>query len=108
MTQHSECYSPIHNSIAPIKLLLDNDVNVALGIDNIEDIFMQFCDGDLTFELRLLAESTRIYYPHILRKNATNNIGFGNTNHNYPKTEELQQKELYKIYNAYYLNKNHI
>lgn len=76
MTQHSEYSSPIHNSIAPVKVLTDNNVNVALGIDNVEDIFMPFCDGNLVFELRLLAEACRIYDPKILIKIATSRIGF--------------------------------
>ena len=76
MTQHNEFNSPIHNSIAPVKVLLENDVNVALGIDNIEDIFVPFCDGDLEFELRLLAEAERIYEPDTLIKIASNNMGF--------------------------------
>jgi len=76
MTQQSEYTSPIHNSIAPVKLLTDYNVSVALGIDNIEDIFMPFCDGDLLFELRLLAESTRIYNPKTLIEIATNTMGF--------------------------------
>ena len=78
MTQHNEYLTPTHNSIGPVKVLLDNNVNVSLGIDNIEDIFMPFCDGDLEFELRLLAESTRIYDPKILINIATNTSGFSN------------------------------
>ena len=76
MTQHNEYNSPIHNSIAPIKVLLENEVNVGLGVDNIEDIVVPFCDGDLEFELRLLAEAERIYDPEILKKIASNNMGF--------------------------------
>lgn len=76
MTQHSEYTSPIHNSIAPVKILTDNNVSVALGIDNVEDIFMPFCDGNLLFELRLLAEATRIYDPNTLIGIATNTMGF--------------------------------
>ena len=76
MTQHSEYSSPIHNSIAPVKVLTDNNVSVALGIDNVEDIFMPFCDGNLVFELRLLAEACRIYDPNTLIKIATNTMGF--------------------------------
>lgn len=68
--------TPIHNSIAPLAILLKNNVNVGLGVDNIKDIFMPFCDGDLTFELRLLAEATRIYKPDVLLKIATNDMGF--------------------------------
>ena len=76
MTQHSEYVCPIHNSIAPVKLLTDHNVSVGLGIDNVEDIFMPFCDGNLVFELRLLAEATRIYEPNTLIKIATNTMGF--------------------------------
>lgn len=76
MTQHSEYMTPTHNSIAPVKILTDNNVSVALGIDNVEDIFMPFCDGNMVFELRLLAEATRIYEPDTLIKIATNTMGF--------------------------------
>jgi len=57
---HSIC-SPIHNSIAPVSILLEEGVSVKLGIDNIEDLFMPLVDGDMWFETRLLMESTRIY-----------------------------------------------
>ena len=76
MTQHSEFNAPIHNSIAPVTTLLEEGVNVGLGVDNVEDIFMPFCDGDLLFELRLLAESARIYKPDVLERIASNNMGF--------------------------------
>ena len=76
MTQHSEYNAPIHNSIAPVKLLLNNGVKVGLGVDNVEDIFMPFCDGDLQFELRLLAEAERIYKPDVLIDIASNDMGF--------------------------------
>lgn len=76
MTQHSEFNAPIHNSVAPLRVLLDAGVNVGLGVDNINDIFMPFCDGDMEFELRLLAESTRMYDVDILEKIAQNTMGF--------------------------------
>ena len=47
-----------------------------LGVDNILDLFMPMCDGDLQFELRLLSESARIYDPDILSKICNNNMGF--------------------------------
>ena len=40
MTQHSEYEAPIHNSIAPLNILLNEGVNIGLGVDNVEDIFM--------------------------------------------------------------------
>lgn len=76
MTQHKELCAPIHNSIAPVKMMLQENVNIGLGVDNIEDIFMPFCNGDLHFELRLLAESERIYDIPVLEKIATNTMGF--------------------------------
>ena len=76
MTQHNEYNTPTHNSIAPVKLLLEEGVNIGLGVDNIEDIFMPFCNGDFMFELRLLAEAERIYKPSVLLDIATNTMGF--------------------------------
>jgi cytosine/adenosine deaminase-related metal-dependent hydrolase len=76
MTQHTEYNVPVHNSIGPVKIFLEEGVNVGLGVDNVEDIFMPFCDGDLMFELRLLAEAERIYQPDTLVNIATNNMGF--------------------------------
>ena len=61
MKQNHSVYSPVHNSIAPVSILLEENVNVKLGIDNIEDLFMPLVDGDMWFETRLLMESTRIY-----------------------------------------------
>lgn len=61
MKQNHSAYAPVHNSIAPVSILLEEGVNVKLGIDNIEDLFMPLVDGDMWFETRLLMESTRIY-----------------------------------------------
>ena len=40
MTQHSNYNAPVHNSIAPVQILYEQGVNVGLGIDNINDLFM--------------------------------------------------------------------
>ncbi len=61
MKQDYSAMSPVHNSIAPVSILLDEGVNVKLGIDNIQDLFMPLVDGDMWFETRLLMEATRIY-----------------------------------------------
>ena len=76
MTQHNELIAPIHNSIAPVKVLLENNVKIGLGVDNVQDIFVPFCDGDLQFELRLLAEAERIYDINTLINIASNKMGF--------------------------------
>ena len=61
MKQNRRLDGPIHNSIAPVNILLEEGVEVKLGIDNISDLFMPLVDGDMWFETRLLMESTRIY-----------------------------------------------
>lgn len=53
--------APLHNSIAPVPLLLEAEVPVYLGVDNIYDLFMPIVDGDMWFECRVLMESTRFY-----------------------------------------------
>ena len=61
MKQDNSAYAPVHNSIAPVSILLEEGVNVKLGMDNIEDLFMSIFDGDMWFEARLLMKATRIY-----------------------------------------------
>ena len=61
MKQNHFVYTPTHNSIAPVNILLETGVDVKLGIDNISDLFMPLVDGDLWFETRMLMEATRIY-----------------------------------------------
>ena len=55
MTQDNKQVSPIHNSIAPVSVLLENGVDIGLGIDNIQDIFMPFCDGNFEFEFKIIS-----------------------------------------------------
>ena len=51
----------IHNSIVPVLELLEAGIAVALGTDNISDIYQPLVDGDMYTELRLLAEACRFY-----------------------------------------------
>jgi cytosine deaminase len=53
--------APLHNSIAPLAKLLQYQVPVYLGVDNIHDLFMPLVDGDMWFESRLLMETCRYY-----------------------------------------------
>ena len=53
--------APLHNSIAPVVKLRERGVQLFLGVDNIQDLFMPMVDGDMWFECRMLMEATRFY-----------------------------------------------
>ena len=72
MKQFRDDVGHISNSIAPIDIFANHGVKVGIGSDNINDIFMPLCDGNMIFELRLLAEACRIYDIEILQKIAEN------------------------------------
>lgn len=63
----------IHNSIVPVPELLEAGIPVALGCDNISDIFQPLVDGDMYTELRFLAEGNRFYHIDKLVEIATKN-----------------------------------
>jgi cytosine deaminase len=64
---------PIHNAVTPAKEMVAAGVTVALGTDNIQDIYKPFSDGDLWTELRFLLEAQRLYDLDILTEIATTN-----------------------------------
>ena len=68
-----EDLAPIHNAITPVDELLKHDLVVAIGSDNIYDVYKPFADGDMMFELRLLLEACKIYDVDELVKIATTN-----------------------------------
>ena len=68
-----EDLAPIHNAITPVDELIEHDLVVALGTDNINDVYKPYCDGDMMFELRLLLEACKIYDEETLVKIATTN-----------------------------------
>ncbi len=51
----------LHNCIAPLHDFLAECVLVALGTDNINDVFVPFSRGDLIEELDFIAEAVRFY-----------------------------------------------
>lgn len=68
-----EDLAPIHNSITPVDELIEHDLIVAIGSDNIHDVYKPYCDGDMMFELRMLLEACKIYDENELIKIATDN-----------------------------------
>ena len=69
----TERLSPTHNSITPIDEMLEWGLCVAIGTDNIEDVYKPYCDGDPMFELRLALECCKVYDDSTLVDLAYNN-----------------------------------
>lgn len=62
-----------HNSIAPVEELVREGIVVALGTDNIHDIYKPYSDGHMWTELRVLLEACRYYDVEGLIKIASTN-----------------------------------
>ena len=72
-SRRSEIYSPTHNSITPVDELIAHDLVVAIGSDNIHDVYKPYSTGDMGTELKFLLEATHIYDQDALVKIATEN-----------------------------------
>lgn len=59
-SHRSEDMAPIHNCIAPVEEMVAAGLTVAMGTDNIHDIYMPFGDGDMWSEMRVLLEACYI------------------------------------------------
>lgn len=81
--RRSEIHTPTHNAITPVDEMVKAGVRVAIGTDNIADIYKPFSDGDMWTELRFLLEATHLYDMKTLAKIATVNglraLGFAQT-----------------------------
>lgn len=69
----SERLVPSHNSVTPIDELLPRGLTVAMGVDNISDVYKPYSDGDLWTELRVALETCHYYNIDDLVKFATVN-----------------------------------
>lgn len=56
-----EEFQPAHNSITPIDEMLNYNIQIGIGTDNISDLMLPFNDGDMYKELETLAIATRLY-----------------------------------------------
>jgi len=72
-SRRSEVLMPGHNSVTPIDEMIPAGVRVALGTDDIADIYKPFSDGDMWTELRVLLEATHTYDIDSLVNIATTN-----------------------------------
>lgn len=57
--QDREVWVPMHNSIAPWDVALAKGVNVAIGLDNVSDLYMPSSDGDIWKEVKILWDGVR-------------------------------------------------
>jgi len=64
---------PFHNALTPVDELVKHGITVAIGTDNIADYMLPFTDGDMWYELRLLATGCRFMDLEELVKIATVN-----------------------------------
>jgi cytosine/adenosine deaminase-related metal-dependent hydrolase len=69
----SEKEAPSHNAITPIDEMLPFGIKVALGTDNIADVYKPFGDGDMWTELKLVLEACKLYNVEALANIATTN-----------------------------------
>ncbi len=59
--QPNDVIGPLHNAVTPAKEMIAAGVKVALGTDDIADIYKPFSDGDMWTELRFLLEACHFY-----------------------------------------------
>jgi cytosine/adenosine deaminase-related metal-dependent hydrolase len=71
--RRSEKLSVTHNAITPIDEMVPLGLTVAIGSDNICDIYKPFSDGNMMTELRFLLEATHFYNIEDLVDIATTN-----------------------------------
>lgn len=72
-SRRSEELAPIHNSVTPVDELLEHDLVVAIGSDNIHDVYKPYSTGDMKTEIKFLLESLHIYDMDVLTQIATKN-----------------------------------
>ena len=65
-SRRTEVVSPTHNAITPVDEMINHDIIVALGTDNIHDIYKPYSTGEMATELRFLLEATHIYDHDVL------------------------------------------
>lgn len=71
--RRDEQLTPTHNPITPVDEMHPHGIVVAMGVDNIADIFMAYNDANLWNDVRLLMECNRFYDVDEVVKIATHN-----------------------------------
>ncbi len=71
--RRTEILSVTHNAITPVDEMIPLGITVAIGSDNICDVYKPFSDGNMMTELRFLLEATHFYDVESLVDIATTN-----------------------------------
>ena len=72
-SRRNEWETPTHNSITPVEEMLKYGLTVAIGSDNIHDVYKPFSDGNMMTELKFLLECLHLYDIDALADIATKN-----------------------------------
>lgn len=60
-TRRNETLMPFHNALTPVDELIPAGITVAIGTDNIADIYKPFITGDMWEELHALLEASHLW-----------------------------------------------
>ncbi len=69
--RRSDEMQPVHNAVTPVDELIPAGLTVALGTDNIADVYKPYSDGNMMVELRMILESCHFYDRNALVHMAT-------------------------------------
>ena len=72
-SKRKETLTPTHNAITPVEEMLEYGLVVAIGSDNIHDVYKPYSTGDMSTELKFLLEALHMYDPKVLSEIATTN-----------------------------------
>jgi cytosine deaminase len=72
-SRRTELLTPTHNSITPVEEMIQHGLTVAIGSDNIHDVYKPFSDGNMHTELKFLLECLHMYDVETLSDIATKN-----------------------------------
>jgi cytosine/adenosine deaminase-related metal-dependent hydrolase len=72
-SRRKETLTPTHNAITPVEEMLEHGLIVAIGSDNIHDVYKPYSTGDMSTELKFLLEALHMYDPKVLSEIATTN-----------------------------------
>jgi len=72
-SRRTENLTPTHNSITPVEEMLKHGLTVAIGSDNIHDVYKPFSDGNMATEIKFLLECLHMYDIETLSDIATKN-----------------------------------